>query len=93
MDVLEKSFNNLAQIGMVKVYENCVPVYKTDETDFRIKTDRLSEFVNENQIGYPFLQGNAEFCEIHPNEEFWTPEPKKLSKIKSFFSLKHSLIL
>ena len=40
-----------------------------------------SEFVNENQIGYPFLQGNAEFCEIHPNEEFWTPEPKKLSKI------------
>ena len=48
MDVLEKSFNNLAQIGMVKVYENGVPVYKTDETDFRIKTDRLSEFVNGN---------------------------------------------
>lgn len=40
-----------------------------------------SEFVNENQIGYPFLQGNAEFGDIHPMEEFWTPEPKKLSKI------------
>jgi type I restriction enzyme, S subunit len=39
-----------------------------------------SEYVNENQIGIPFLQGNAEFGEKYPAEIYWTPQPKKLSK-------------
>ena len=39
-----------------------------------------SEFVNENQIGIPFLQGNAEFGDKYPIEIYWTPQPKKTSK-------------
>lgn len=39
-----------------------------------------SEFVNENQKGIAFLQGNADFGEISPRESYWVTEPKKMAK-------------
>ena len=39
-----------------------------------------SEFVNENQNGIPFLQGNADFGDVNPNELFWVTSPKKIAK-------------
>lgn len=39
-----------------------------------------SRFVNEEQIGYPFLQGNAEFNEKHPIPVHWVTKPTKLSE-------------
>ena len=38
-----------------------------------------SEYVNENQDGIPFLQGNGEFGDINPKELFWVSKPKKLA--------------
>ena len=38
-----------------------------------------SEFVNENQKGLPFLQGNAEFGNINPQELYWVTVPKKIA--------------
>ena len=39
-----------------------------------------SEFVNENQEGIAFLQGNADFGDINPKELYWVKVPKKLAK-------------
>lgn len=39
-----------------------------------------SDFVNENEIGMPFLQGNAEFTDKHPKEIFWVTKPKKIAQ-------------
>ncbi len=38
-----------------------------------------SEFINENQEGMAFLQGNADFGEIYPQECYWVTEPKKVA--------------
>lgn len=39
-----------------------------------------SEFVNENQKGMAFLQGNAEFGDVNPQELYWVTVPKKTAK-------------
>ncbi len=39
-----------------------------------------SEFVNENQEGIAFLQGNADFGDINPKGLYWVKVPKKLAK-------------
>ena len=39
-----------------------------------------SEFVNENQEGMAFLQGNAEFGDVNPQELYWVTVPKKTAK-------------
>lgn len=39
-----------------------------------------SAYVNENQEGMAFLQGNADFGEKNPRECYWVTEPKKVSK-------------
>ena len=39
-----------------------------------------SEFVNENQEGIAFLQGNAEFGDVNPQELYWVTVPKKTAK-------------
>jgi type I restriction enzyme S subunit len=39
-----------------------------------------SEFVNENQEGMAFLQGNAEFGDVNPQELYWVTVPKKIAK-------------
>lgn len=39
-----------------------------------------SKFVNNEGIGLPFLQGNAEFGEIHPVEKYYCTKPKKKSR-------------
>lgn len=39
-----------------------------------------SEFVNENQDGIAFLQGNAEFGDVNPQELYWVTVPKKTAK-------------
>ncbi len=39
-----------------------------------------SAYVNENQEGMAFLQGNADFGEKNPKECYWVTEPKKVSK-------------
>lgn len=39
-----------------------------------------SEFVNENQEGTAFLQGNAEFGDVNPQELYWVTVPKKTAK-------------
>lgn len=35
--------------------------------------------VNQNKIGVPFLQGNAEFGNINPTEKNWCVHPKKIA--------------
>ena len=37
--------------------------------------------VNENQEGMPFLQGNADFGDYFPTEQFWCKNPKKVAII------------
>jgi len=39
-----------------------------------------SEFVNENQEGIAFLQGNADFGDVNPKELYWVTVPKKIAK-------------
>ncbi len=39
-----------------------------------------SHFVNEEEVGIPFLQGNAEFTEKHPVPVHWVTKPTKLSE-------------
>ena len=36
--------------------------------------------VNENEDGAAFLQGNADFGEYHPCEQFWCSSPKKIAR-------------
>ncbi len=36
--------------------------------------------VNENEDGAAFLQGNADFGEYHPCEQFWCSSPKKIAQ-------------
>jgi type I restriction enzyme S subunit len=36
--------------------------------------------VNENEIGIPFLQGNADFQTKYPLEQYWCTTPKKYAK-------------
>lgn len=40
-----------------------------------------SQFVSENGIGIPFLQGNAEFTAKYPQEKLWVTQPKKMSQV------------
>jgi len=40
-----------------------------------------SEFVNEAQNGLAFLQGNAEFGDVNPQELYWVTVPKKKAKM------------
>jgi type I restriction enzyme S subunit len=35
--------------------------------------------VNEDERGIPFLQGNADFGDEHPDEAYWCDNPKKLA--------------
>lgn len=39
-----------------------------------------SKFVNENEVGVPFLQGNADFTYMHPVPIHWVTRPRKLAK-------------
>lgn len=39
-----------------------------------------SEKCNDKQLGFPFLQGKAEFGEVHPEPTRYCTEPKKMSK-------------
>jgi len=39
------------------------------------------QYINSEHIGIPFLQGNAEFNELYPEEKLWCSESKKISKI------------
>lgn len=36
--------------------------------------------INQDKLGIPFLQGNAEFNRVYPIEKNWTINPKKISK-------------
>jgi len=38
-----------------------------------------SQFVNEDEVGIPFLQGNAEFTDKYPSPAHWVTKPTKLS--------------
>lgn len=38
-----------------------------------------SQFVNEDEVGIPFLQGNAEFTGKYPSPAHWVTKPTKLS--------------
>jgi type I restriction enzyme S subunit len=37
--------------------------------------------VNEDERGVPFLQGNADFGDVYPNETYWCDNPKKLATL------------
>jgi type I restriction enzyme S subunit len=37
--------------------------------------------VNDGERGIPFLQGNADFGDEHPNEMYWCDNPKKLAAL------------
>ena len=39
-----------------------------------------SSLYNEEQIGMPFYQGNADFGEIHPKARMWCTKPTKIAK-------------
>ena len=39
-----------------------------------------SSLYNEEQIGMPFYQGNADFGEIHPKARVWCTKPTKIAK-------------
>ena len=39
-----------------------------------------SSLYNEEQIGMPFYQGNADFGEIHPKARVWCTKPTKVAK-------------
>jgi type I restriction enzyme S subunit len=39
-----------------------------------------SQFVNEEEVGVPFLQGNADFTSKHPIPIHWVTRPRKLAK-------------
>ena len=38
-----------------------------------------SDFVNNEKIGTPFLQGNAEFTNKYPIEKYWCTKPQKIA--------------
>ena len=38
-----------------------------------------SSSYNKEKDGLPFFQGNADFCELYPNERIWCNEPKKVA--------------
>jgi len=38
-----------------------------------------SMYVNENEIGMPFLQGNAEFRQKHPANIYWVENPTRIA--------------
>lgn len=39
-----------------------------------------SDNYNDEQVGYPFYQGNADFGKLHPCTRMWCDKPKKLAK-------------
>jgi len=39
-----------------------------------------SVYVNENQNGMAFLQGNADFGDMYPKECYWVTQPKKIAQ-------------
>ena len=38
-----------------------------------------SKFINNEKIGIPFLQGNAEFTNKYPIEKYWCTKPQKIA--------------
>jgi len=38
-----------------------------------------NNFVNQDQMGIPFLQGNADFGQKYPVEQYWCTSPKKIA--------------
>lgn len=39
-----------------------------------------SDSYNDEQVGYPFYQGNADFGKLHPCARMWCDKPKKMAK-------------
>lgn len=39
-----------------------------------------SESYNDEKVGIPFFQGNADFGEIYPNNRIWCSSPKKIAE-------------
>ena len=39
-----------------------------------------SESYNDERVGIPFFQGNADFGEIYPNNRIWCSSPKKIAE-------------
>ena len=39
-----------------------------------------SDTYNDEQVGYPFYQGNADFGKLHPCARMWCDKPKKMAK-------------
>ena len=47
---------------------------------FEMGQSPSSDYVSDEEIGVPFLQGNAEFGTVFPNAQFYCSQPKKLCK-------------
>ncbi len=56
----------------------CVPLEKIADVIMGQSPD--SQFVNEEEIGVPFLQGNADFTSKHPIPIHWVTRPRKIAK-------------
>jgi type I restriction enzyme S subunit len=54
-------------------------IYGLDELAyFEMGQSPSSTYVSEDEVGLPFLQGNAEFGEVHPTPQSFCSQPKKL---------------
>ena len=57
-------------------------VYKTLKDIAKITMGQSpdSSSYNEDHVGLPFFQGNADFGDLYPTERIWCSEPKKTAK-------------
>jgi len=65
-------------LGEIPVGWEVIKLKFEDSTNMGQSPD--SENCNMNEIGLPFLQGNAEFGDFHPTPKLWCTKPKKIGK-------------